>query len=126
MRYLFMAIVLLVGSSAYAQKVERYNFGKPATVEGFIKEVIVWENGAKKSAESFAGDKNVIYLSDSVVRITEVKEKFEYDIKELRVDDFQNVTFFAKDETVIMWYRHRRLLRVEPGGKNIEVIYYIE
>ena len=93
---------------------------------GFIKEVIVWEDGVKKSAESFAGDKNEIYLSDTLVRVTEIKDKMEYKVKEVRVDDFQNVTFFTEDETVVMWYRQRRILTVEPGGKNTEVIYYID
>lgn len=126
MRYLILLLAVVSYSTSHAQKVIRYDFGKPATVVGYIKEVIVWEDGVKTGAESFAGDKNEIYLSDSIIKISEVKDKIEYIVKETRVDDFYNVTFFAEDETVVTWFRKRRLVRVEPKGKNIEIIYYIE
>ncbi len=109
-----------------AQNVVRYNFGKPATVISYVKEVIVWENGKKTAHDSYAGDKNEIYLSDSLIRITEKDTVFEFLIKEVRVDDFENVSFLDVEENVLRWIRQTRLFQITPAKNTEEIIYYCE
>jgi hypothetical protein len=118
--------MLLSSAFLHAQTVKRYNFGKPATVESYIKEVITWENGKKIGAESFAGDKMEIFMSDSLIRITEKSGIQEYVITEVRIDDFGNATFFNGDENVLRWFRHRRVFQLEPANSTVEVIYYVD
>lgn len=127
MRFLFLVVVLIGAfSTAQAQLTERYDFGKPATLQSFIKEVIVWEGGKKASHETFAGDPIEIYLSDSLVKITEKDTVYKYPIKELRVDEFKNVSFIQEDGTIIRWIRHRRMLEIEPSSSSEEIIYTVE
>ncbi|MBI1184922.1 hypothetical protein GC194_11665 [bacterium] len=127
MQKLIIFILILAGAAAAnGQEVKRYNFGKPVTVVSYIKEVIVWKDGVKESAESFAGDKIEIYLSDSVIRITEKEQVLTYPISEVRVDEFLNVTFFQEDGTILHWIRQRRIFQIEPGDNTEEILYYVE
>lgn len=127
MRFLFLIMVVVgVCSTSNAQRIKRYDFGEPATVVSFIKEVIVWDEGKKLSHESFPGDRMEIYLSDSLVKITEKDTVYMYPIKELRVDEFKNVSFIQEDGTIIRWHRHRRLIQIEPGTTTEEIIYTVE
>ncbi|MGB0431366.1 MAG: hypothetical protein ACPGLV_12900 [Bacteroidia bacterium] len=127
MRTLIIAILLIVlGQVAKGQNVVRYNFGKPATVVSFVKEVIVWEEGKKVSHDSYAGDKSEIFLSDSLVRVTEKDTVIEFLIKEVRVDDFENVSFLDKQNNVLRWIRQTRLFQIEPAKTTEEIIYYCE
>lgn len=127
MRFLLLLLVFTSAvGAAQAQRTERYNFGKPATLKSFIKEVIVWEGGKKASHETFAGDLIEIYLSDSIVKITEKDTVMEYLIKEVRVDEFKNVSFIQEDGTIIRWIRHRRMLEIEPSSNTEEIVYTVE
>jgi len=119
-------LLVTVSTAASAQGVKRYNFGKPATVVSYIKEVITWKDGKKENAESFAGNKNEIFLSDSLIRVTEIDTVYTYKINEVRVDDFGNVSFFHEDGTVLHWFRHRRIFQIEPSSSTQEIIYYVD
>lgn len=119
-------LILIACATANAQSVKRYNFGKPATVISYIKEVITWKDGKKENAESFAGNKNEIYLSDSLIRVTEVDTVYEFLIMEIKVDDFGNVSFFQENGTILHWFRHRRIFQIEPGSSTQEILYYVE
>lgn len=126
MRFYLFTLLIVCSFSVRAQQVKRYNFGKPATVESFIKEVIVWEDGKKIDAQTFAGDRNEIFLSDSLIRITEKDTVYEYIIEEVRVDDFMNVSWLYEDGTLLRWLRHRRIFQIEPANSTEEIMYYVE
>ena len=126
MRFALSTILILACSATFGQGVKRYNFGKPATVVSMIKEVIVWEDGKKLSHNTYPGVRTEIFLSDSLVKITEPDTVYEYPIKELRVDQFQNVSFLQADGTIIRWHRQRRIVQIEPAATTEEIIYMIE
>ena len=125
---LILTTLLLLGASfaSKGQTVIRFNFGEPATVVSFVKEVMVWQDGKKISHDSYAGDKMEIYLSDSLIRVTEKDTTHEYPIKEVRVDDFRNVSFLADNGTVLRWHRQQRLFQIEPSESTKEIVYYVE
>ena len=123
---ILLILMIFLSSMASGQKVMRYNFGKPVTVESYVKEVILWENGAKKEADSYAGDLVKIFLSDSLVQITEIDTTISYPIEEIRVDDAGNITFFTEEKTTLHWIRETRIFQIEPVNSTVEILYYIE
>jgi hypothetical protein len=127
MRLILTTLLLIsVSFASKGQTVIRYNFGEPATVVSFVKEVMVWQDGKKISHDSYAGDKMEIYLSDSLIKVTEKDTVYVYPIKEVRVDDFRNVSFLAENGTVLRWHRQQRLFQIEPDKTTEEIVYYVE
>lgn len=120
-------LLLLLPFLGFTQpKIVAESIGEAKTKVSYIKEVIEWNNGIKTNAESFAGDRIDLFISDRLIKIEEKDTTYTYKVDEVQVDELGNAIFKGEDNTVLHLLPHRNLFQIQPAGNTQEIIYYLE